>query len=85
MEFNVVYIVLECTGSYEDYREYPIFATFDKDKADKWVAKFNRIIFDNQDRIYNFYYDNDYSKQEPLWYERISEKPMARVVEVKIK
>lgn len=38
---NKIYLCKYSSGSYDDYGEWDVFATFDKDKAQKWVDKFN--------------------------------------------
>jgi hypothetical protein len=39
-----MYLVKYSTGSYEDYHQVVLFVTHSKDKADKYVEKFNRIL-----------------------------------------
>lgn len=55
------YVVLHGTGVYEDYYERTIFITLDKDKAEKYVAKFNRIF----KKLREFYVDGYLN----YWYE----------------
>lgn len=47
------------------------FITFDKQKAELYCEKFNRIIKNNVERINHYYDDNDYDKLSTLWYDRI--------------
>jgi len=42
-----VYIVEFCTGEYEDQRDEIHLATFNKDRAEKEVAKMNQVLIDN--------------------------------------
>lgn len=46
-----IYIVSGSEGIYDEYFEYSIFATFDKEKAEKYVEKYNRIL----DKARDFY------------------------------
>lgn len=86
MQDSVVYIVLLCSGQWDDYHETPIFVTLDKEKAENWVCRFNRIIEENQERILGFYDDEDYSKPEPFWWNKLSDgRPMARIQETKLR
>lgn len=39
-----IFIVTYNSGSYEEYREYLVFATQDKGKAEKYIEKANGII-----------------------------------------
>jgi|694.fasta_scaffold116882_7 hypothetical protein len=54
-----MYIVLYSTGSYDDYCKVPVFVTDDKEKADKYVEKFNRIY----DKWSTYYSEN---RDEPF-------------------
>jgi hypothetical protein len=53
-----IYLVKYSTGQYEDYNEKIIFATFDKQKAIKYVSKFNQIT-NKWDKYYSKY-NGDY-------------------------
>jgi len=78
---DVAYLVSIRSGDIYDFGIENIFITKDYEKAEKWIEKFNKIIRDNQDRIENYYKtDEDYMKEQPLWYERIySNDPVARM------
>jgi hypothetical protein len=60
-----IYIVYTGSGSYQDYYEFIKFVTFNKSKAEKWVARFNKIVDDNKDRIRK-YYQGDMISREPF-------------------
>ncbi len=80
---TVIYLVQVCSGQYEDYREREMFATADKERAEKWRDKYNRIIDNNKDRIKHYYDDQDWNKPEPFWYDEINcNLPTARVIEI---
>ena len=84
---SVIYLVKVGSGCYEDYVEHEIFATIDKDVAEKWRDRYNLIISNNTDRI-NSYYDDDvyYDKPEPFWFNLISyDRPIAMAVEVELR
>lgn len=55
------YVVLLRTGGYEDYYERTIFITLDKDKAKKYVAKFNKLL----KKLREFYVEGYYN----YWHE----------------
>ena len=81
---TVIYLVNVCSGQYEVYTEREIFATADKERAEKWRDKYNRIIDNNKERIKHYYDDGNYEKEQPFWYDKINyDSPMARVIEVK--
>ena len=83
---TVIYLVMVCSGQYEDYTERHIFATADKDTAEKWRDKYNRIIDNNKDRINHYYDDNDWDKPEPFWYDEINwDLPTAQVQEIALR
>jgi hypothetical protein len=67
---GVVYIVGVNYGRYEDYTEEIIFATKDKDKAEKWRDRFNKIIHDNADRTYIKYEESGFTIK-PFGYDKI--------------
>ena len=54
MTYPKAYVVLHGTGVYEDYYERTVFITFDKDKAEKYVAKFNSLL----KKLREFYIDS---------------------------
>lgn len=43
-EKKVIYVVKGAYGSYGDYTEFSLFATFDKQYAERYKAKYNRIL-----------------------------------------
>ena len=55
------YVVLHGKGVYEDYYERTVFITLDKDKAEKYVAKFNRLF----NKLKEFYVEGYHN----YWYE----------------
>jgi hypothetical protein len=76
---NKIYTATLTQGRYEDYYETIIFATFDKNKAEAWVDRFNRIIKENEERIFNS--DEDY-----FWNNFIRwENPIAIVQEFEVR
>lgn len=78
-----VYLVLVVSGKHEDYAEYRVFVAVDKEYAERWCAKFNRIIEGYTDWVCHYYDDKDWSKPRPFWYDYVSiEKPEALVIEV---
>lgn len=82
---NSVYIVQEITGQWEDKWINVLFATLDKEKAEKWVERFNRIIddADKRHRSINVNFEDDNSL--PFWYEYIYyEKPVAEIKKTKL-
>lgn len=82
----VIYLVQMCSGQYEDYREHHIFATVDKERAERWCDKYNRIIENNKDRISHYYDDGNYDKPEPFWYSHIIyDSPIAIVEEIEFR
>lgn len=83
MSNTVIYLVMVCSGEHDDYTERHIFATTNKDTAEKWRDKYNRIIDNNKDRIIHYYDDQDCDKPEPFWYNEINwDLPTARVIEI---
>lgn len=74
-----IYIVNIWEGEYE----IKIFATFDKDKADKWANRFNSIVSNNYDRILGYYDDENFEKDECFWYNLIAyNRPSSFVEEI---
>lgn len=62
------------------------FATHDKNDAEKFCNKFNRIIQNNRERIESYYNDYNYNKPSPLWYDLIyMNRIIAIFEELKIK
>lgn len=41
---NKIYIAKYSTGSYENYKEYTVFASTNKSKVTKWCTKFNKML-----------------------------------------
>ena len=81
-----IYIAVIGQGEYGDYYESEIFASFDKDKVEKWVSKFNKIVEDNRDRICSHYDDGDYNKNDLFWYDYISySRPIAIITTVEFR
>ena len=50
-EDQVIYLITLCTGRYDDYFEQVLWATSDKDKATKYINRFNLIVEKNTLRI----------------------------------
>lgn len=76
---GIVYLVYLDRGDWEDYYVENIFTTTNKDKAEKWKAKFNRIIDNNWKRAISC----GYGKTEPFWHDEIDlAYPVAQVKEV---
>jgi hypothetical protein len=53
-----IYLVKYCGGSFDDYYNAVVFATFKKSKAIKYCTKFNRILKKWKD-YYSQYEDDD--------------------------
>ncbi len=85
---NKMYLVKITEGRYSDETfTYPKFVTEDKEKAEAWIKKFNKIISNNRDRI-DAWYDNilEYEDDtEPLWAMFIREFPVASLEEVEVR
>jgi hypothetical protein len=83
---NIVYLVAVCSWQYEDYYEREVFVTADKDKAEKWKEKYNKIIDNNVDRITDYYKDEDYDKPPCFWHDELSwDAPSAKITEVELR
>ena len=41
---NKIYIAKYSTGSYENHKEYIVFASTNKSKVTKWCTKFNKML-----------------------------------------
>ena len=74
---NKVYLVIVSSGQWEDYIEQKVFVTTNEYKAKNWCDRFNKIISDNKERVFDFYRDGDYEKKQPFWFSRIEEEPNA--------
>ena len=48
-----VYLIVRCWGEYEEYSDEIIFATLDKDFAEAYQAKANKLL----PKLYSFYSD----------------------------
>jgi len=59
---NKMYLVKYSTGSYEDYHQNNLFVTADKEVADKYVEKFNRILDNWLD--YMTLFDNEHGYRD---------------------
>ena len=82
----MINLVIVISGECDDHDKSVMFATFDDNKANTWVKKFNRIIDNNKDRMQNYHSDGNYDKEEPYWYDYILwYKPMAIVNQVPLK
>ena len=83
---EIIYLVVVCSGQYDDYFEQRVFGTLDKDRAEKWVKKYNKIIENNQHRIEHYYDDQNWDKLESFWYDKIYyDRPKARIREVQLR
>jgi hypothetical protein len=58
-----IYIAKYNEGSYEDYREYNVFASESLIYVENWVNKYNRILGDYKD----FY--SKYNDEDGYWYD----------------
>jgi hypothetical protein len=82
---NPLYIVQIITGQWEDKWINVLFATLDKEKAEKWVERFNRIINDADKRHRSIDINFEDDSNLPFWYEYIYyESPRAEVKETKL-
>lgn len=61
-----MYVAVIATGSHEDYQEDNVFCSTDKDKVEKWVDRFNKIVEDNEERIRERVKEQD--EPYPFWY-----------------
>lgn len=85
---NKSYIVTITTGSSWDRDTYNKFVTLDKEYADTWVEKFNRIIENNKERIDKFAETPEFYNDETqlFWAEYIHyQSPSARVEEIELR
>lgn len=55
-----MYIVAYSDGSYEEWREYLVFVTQDKDKAEKYIERANNIL----EKWRSFYLQKSVEEQE---------------------
>ena len=70
---ETIFLVIVATGEYEDYYEHKIFATKDKEKAQLWVRKFNRIITLYSKMINEWEIDyEDENQPLPLWWDCVA-------------
>ena len=71
-----IHIVIIRSGEYEDVIEKLIFATFNKNKAYRYIVRFNKIVNNNKDRLFNHNVDINYNL--PFMFDWIVyEKPRA--------
>ena len=79
-----IYLAIEISGSYEDYREDVVFATEVESTADDWANRYNKLVLDNTDRIRSFEIKN--LKPVPFLYWLIKwDEPSAKVIEIDIR
>jgi ABC-type Fe3+-hydroxamate transport system substrate-binding protein len=72
-------VSIKTAGSDEEEIEDFVFATTKKEKAEKWVKKFNRIVDENKERIQNI----DWCDETPLWYDFLKwDQPTAEMKEI---
>lgn len=100
-EKKFIYVVEEFGGRWEDKWAYQIFATKDKQMAERYSERFNRILEDNSERIRNWnpeqgvvdidkLTDEEYNRlfsKYPFWYSKITSWDSAgtRVVEIELR
>lgn len=78
-----LYLITITTSLWGDIWIIPHFATLDKEKAEKWVERFNRIVEDNRERLNNF--DLNSSDNTPFWHDYILyENPWSSLKEIKL-
>lgn len=83
---DVIYLVKVGQGSCDDYHEHEIFATIDKELADEWVIKFNRILDENLERIKCYYDDDNWDKAPLFLHDDIAyDTPNALISKVKLR
>lgn len=90
---NKVYIASVISSSRFKKDEVVKFGTLDKEKADKWVMKFNNIVNNNRERIKEFMQYDEYNEFDGitpekylLWAEFIYYyKPIAKITEIELK
>ena len=58
-KLKTAYIVKYSTGSYDDYYEGTMFVTFDRNVADNYVNKFNRMV-ENYKDFYRTFEEHSY-------------------------
>ena len=58
------YLVLYSAGTYDTYIKVNHFVTFDKNKAELYVEKFNRILEEYRD----YFNDNDLDDESTIYY-----------------
>lgn len=69
MTEDKIYVAISCSGQYEDYHETFIFASFDKNKVETYVNRFNKIANDNYDRISKYGNENCFMYDAIVYYE----------------
>jgi hypothetical protein len=63
-----IYIVKYSSDSYEDYTETEIFATFDKEKAEKYIKKFNSLLDKWKKYFFKRFGENTFYMNENNYY-----------------
>jgi hypothetical protein len=58
------YLVSYSAGTYDTYIKVNHFVTFDKNKAEVYVEKFNRIL----EQYRNYFNDNDLDDESTMYY-----------------
>ncbi|MDA3854968.1 MAG: hypothetical protein PF569_01820 [Candidatus Woesearchaeota archaeon] len=78
-----LYLAIVILGNCDDTYHHIVFGSLDKNKVEKWVNKFNKLITSNRARMHNFDIENEIV---PFWYDMIMyESPFARIEENKLK
>lgn len=90
MKKEIIYLVMSSRGSWDDYFEYAIFATKDKEYAETYIDRLNTLI-DNKTKILEPYIQNGVIKREyfdswqySLW-EKVGELNESFLREVEIR
>ena len=78
------YLVTIATGEYEDKTDYHIFTTPNKEKAEEWKNKFNRIKETAKEWVGN-YNVRDRNVLPFMYWERLYYNPKASVTEVEFR
>jgi hypothetical protein len=78
-----VYLVQICSDDIDDIEEN-IFVTIDEKKAKNWCKRYNHIITDNKERIFNF--DENSNKKLPFWYYKITwSSSIAQTIKIELR
>lgn len=79
-----IYIAAIVTGDQYDNSTHNIFATEDKQRVEKWIERYNKIINDNKKRINDF--DIESESPTPFMYDEIQyNDPIAIMREVELR